>query len=78
MAPYQLSRDLTLFDHSCLIEYVSTFTKLEVGDSISTGTPGGVGHKRNPQVFMKAGDVLEVEVTGLGRLRNGVRGESEY
>ena len=58
-----------------LINYVSTITKLEPGDSISTGTPAGVGHKRKPPVFMKSGDVLEVEVSGIGTLRNVVRDE---
>jgi 2-keto-4-pentenoate hydratase/2-oxohepta-3-ene-1,7-dioic acid hydratase in catechol pathway len=43
---------------------------------ISTGTPGGVGHRRDPQVFMKAGDVLEVEVSGIGVLRNPVVDEA--
>ncbi len=55
-----------------LVAYVSTITRLEAGDAISTGTPGGVGHKRQPPVFLRAGDVLEVEVSGLGVLRNPV------
>lgn len=42
------------------------------GDAISTGTPAGVGHRRNPPVFMKAGDVIEVEASGIGTLRNTV------
>lgn len=53
-----------------LVAYVSTICKLEPGDAISTGTPGGVGNKRNPQVFMKAGDKLEIEVSGIGTLSN--------
>jgi len=42
------------------------------GDVIVTGTPGGVGNKRNPPVFMKPGDVVEVEVDAIGVLRNTI------
>ena len=42
------------------------------GDVIATGTPGGVGDKREPPVYMNEGDVIEVEITGLGTLRNVV------
>ena len=55
-----------------LVAYVSTITELQPGDSISTGTPAGVGHKRKPPVFMKPGDFLEVEATVLGTLANRV------
>jgi 2-keto-4-pentenoate hydratase/2-oxohepta-3-ene-1,7-dioic acid hydratase in catechol pathway len=58
-----------------LIAFISTFTTLEPGDVIVTGTPGGVGNKRSPQVFMKPGDVVEIEVDAVGVLRNGIRDE---
>ncbi|NDL63444.1 fumarylacetoacetate hydrolase family protein [Acerihabitans arboris] len=53
-----------------LIEYISTFTQLNAGDVIITGSPGGVGKKRTPPLFMKAGDCIEVEIENIGHLRN--------
>ncbi|MGJ7609252.1 fumarylacetoacetate hydrolase family protein [Variovorax sp. LT1R20] len=53
----------------------SSFMPLAAGDVIVTGTPGGVGAKRTPPVWMKAGDIVEVEVDAIGVLRNGVRAE---
>jgi 2-keto-4-pentenoate hydratase/2-oxohepta-3-ene-1,7-dioic acid hydratase in catechol pathway len=53
-----------------LIAFISEAITLEPGDIIATGTPSGVGVFRNPPVFMKAGDVAEVEIEGLGVLRN--------
>lgn len=61
-----------IFTIPVVIEYISRFTPLSPGDVIATGTPGGVGDKRNPPLYMKDGDVVEVEITGLGVLRNPV------
>lgn len=58
-----------------LIAYCSTFTQLEPGDVIITGTTGGVGAYRVPPLWMKPGDVVEVEITGVGLLRNPVAQE---
>ena len=55
-----------------LIAYCSTFTELVPGDVIITGTTGGVGAYRTPPVWMKPGDVVEVEISGVGLLRNTV------
>lgn len=59
-----------------LIEYCSTFIPLEAGDVIVTGTPGGVGVRREPKLFMKDGDVVEVEITEVGVLSNPIRAEA--
>jgi len=55
-----------------IIAFCSDFTALGGGDVIATGTPEGVGHKRNPPLWMKAGDVLEVEISGIGTLRSHI------
>jgi 2-keto-4-pentenoate hydratase/2-oxohepta-3-ene-1,7-dioic acid hydratase in catechol pathway len=54
---------------SAIVAYCSDFTALSAGDVIATGTPEGAGHHRSPQLWMKAGDVLEVEISGIGLLR---------
>lgn len=59
-----------------IIRVMSEFSTLEPGDMIATGTPPGVGHARRPPVFMKAGDVIECEIAGLGVLKNTVTDES--
>lgn len=61
-----------IFDIARQIEYCSSFTQLEAGDVIASGTPGGVGAKRNPPLWMKPGDVVEVEIDRLGILRNPI------
>jgi len=55
-----------------LVSYLSDVMTLEVGDVIATGTPAGVGFARNPQVFMNPGDTIEIEIEGIGVLRNPV------
>ncbi|MBJ6135404.1 fumarylacetoacetate hydrolase family protein [Ochrobactrum sp. Q0168] len=68
--------DHMIFDIARQIEYCSTFTRLEAGDVIASGTPGGVGAKRNPPLWMKPGDVVEVEIDKLGILRNPIVDEA--
>jgi acylpyruvate hydrolase len=55
-----------------LVSHISQVMTLEAGDVIATGTPGGVGFVRNPQVFMKPGDIVEIDIEGIGTLRNPV------
>ncbi len=68
--------DQMIFDIPRQIEYCSSFTRLEPGDVIATGTPGGVGAKRTPPLWLKPGDIVEVEIDRLGVLRNGVADEA--
>ena len=65
-----------IFDIPRLIAYVSGFTPLAPGDVISTGTPHGVGHGRTPKLYMRPGDVIEVEIDRIGTLVNRVVQES--
>lgn len=64
-----------IFSIADLVATASEFTELVPGDVILTGTPGGVGYRRDPQVFLRDGDVVEVEIDGLGVLRNVVTAE---
>lgn len=66
---------MMIFDIPSLIAYASVFTQLVAGDVIVTGTPGGVGVRRDPKVFMKAGDVVEIEVGKVGTLVNRIARE---
>lgn len=61
-----------IFTPEALVSILSQTLVLEAGDAISTGTPAGVGFHCKPQVFLKAGDRVEIEVEGIGRLENGV------
>ena len=61
-----------IFSIPRLIEYCSTFTRLEPGDIIATGTPGGVGTARTPPVWMKPGDTIEISISGIGVLCNTI------
>jgi 2-keto-4-pentenoate hydratase/2-oxohepta-3-ene-1,7-dioic acid hydratase in catechol pathway len=61
-----------IFRIPALIAFISAAITLDPGDIIATGTPDGVGVFRNPPVFLKPGDVMEVDIEGLGLLRNRV------
>ena len=61
-----------IFSFRKIIAYISTFTTLVPGDVIVTGTPTGAGARFDPPIWLKPGDVIEVEADGIGILRNGV------
>lgn len=61
-----------IFDIPTMIEHLSEIMTLEPGDLIATGTPAGVGFARDPQVFLQAGDTVEIEISELGMLQNPV------
>jgi 2-keto-4-pentenoate hydratase/2-oxohepta-3-ene-1,7-dioic acid hydratase in catechol pathway len=63
------STDLLIYSIPQIIAFCSNFTTLAAGDVIATGTPEGVGHSRKPPLWMKPGDLLEVEITRIGILR---------
>ena len=56
-----------------ILSYLSRYLTLEPGDGVSTGTPHGVGFARKPPVFMKHGDVVEIEADVIGTLRNRIQ-----
>ena len=64
-----------IFDIPILISYVSKAMAWRAGDVLVTGTPGGVGFKRNPPIFMKPGDSVEIEITEIGTLSNTIKDE---
>ena len=64
-----------IFDVAELVHRLSIGMTLKAGDIIATGTPSGVGAARDPKVFMKPGDICEVEIEGIGTLRNEIRAE---
>ncbi|MDA0637885.1 fumarylacetoacetate hydrolase family protein, partial [Nonomuraea sp. MCN248] len=64
-----------LFDPVALVEYVSTVVRLNPGDLIATGTPGGVGHARDPKRYLTGGERVVTEIQGVGRLENTVTEE---
>lgn len=67
--------DNMMFPVAETIAYVTQAMTLEPGDLLVTGTPSGVGHARKPPVWMKGGDVCEIEIEGIGTLRNPVADE---
>lgn len=71
----ETTTDLMIFDIPAQIEYLSSYTTLNPGDVLVTGTPGGVGFARTPPVFMKDGDVVEVEIDKIGVLSNPILDE---
>ena len=66
------STEQMIFKIPKIIEYVSTWTTLQPGDVIVTGTPGGVGARRTPPVWMKPGDKVEIEIDKVGVLENSI------
>ncbi len=61
---------MLIFDIPTLISVISEFTELKTGDIILTGTPGGVGYRRDPQLFLTPGTTVTVEVDGVGRIES--------
>jgi 2-keto-4-pentenoate hydratase/2-oxohepta-3-ene-1,7-dioic acid hydratase in catechol pathway len=67
--------DMLIHSIPAIIAFCSVFTPLAPGDIIATGTPDGIGAKRNPPVWMAPGDVLEVEISSIGTLRTRIADE---
>jgi 2-keto-4-pentenoate hydratase/2-oxohepta-3-ene-1,7-dioic acid hydratase in catechol pathway len=65
-----------IFSIPVIVSYISQFTPLYPGDVIATGTPGGVGDRRDPPVYMKDGDTVEIEIDRVGILRNIVQSDA--
>ncbi|HET6868790.1 MAG TPA: fumarylacetoacetate hydrolase family protein [Solirubrobacteraceae bacterium] len=66
----EATTDLMIFDVATLVSTVSVFAALEPGDLILTGTPGGVGYRREPKLLLHDGDVVVVEIDQVGRIEN--------
>ena len=64
-----------IFSIPQLISYISTYTEIYPGDVIVTGTPSGVGHAKVPPQLLKEGDVIEVEITKIGILKNTIKSD---
>lgn len=71
-----IGMDRMIFDIAWLIAYFSSFTPLAPGDILATGTPSGFGSSRDPALFLQAGDVVDVEISGIGVLHNMVCDEA--
>jgi 2-keto-4-pentenoate hydratase/2-oxohepta-3-ene-1,7-dioic acid hydratase in catechol pathway len=69
------STEMMIFDIPFVIAYISRFTWLEPGDLICTGSPGGSAIEHDPPGYLKPGDVLEIEIEGVGTLRNPIEDE---
>jgi acylpyruvate hydrolase len=69
---------MLIFPVPRLIAEISAFTALAPGDLILTGTPSGVGYRRDPQRFLRDGDQVCVEVDGVGTVRNLIRVETQH
>lgn len=68
--------DKMIFSVATVIAYISQFTTLGPGDVIATGTPAGVGSKRSPPIYLKPGDKVDVEISGIGVLKNRIAAET--
>ncbi|HEY6407126.1 MAG TPA: fumarylacetoacetate hydrolase family protein [Ktedonobacteraceae bacterium] len=73
----QASTATMLFSVATIVSFLSSLMTLEPGDIIATGTPSGVGFKRTPPLYLRNGDVTEIEIEGIGQIRNPIVGYAE-